>query len=431
MSDLLSLDPQTLATQLAFYDIQPMQNAIKTQTATLNAQQTALRALRTALTDFRTAIQGMNQAGQSMLQTQATTNMAGIANVTTTDAAQKGTYNIEVDQLASAHQTGYAGLTDEDIRNASGTMTIALAGEELDIDLSEIDSLADLAAAINNAEDNPGVTASLVRTDGKVMLMLSSDETGATNTLDVQISGDDATQALFANPAEISPAQDAQFRMGEVSFTHSSNTIDNLIDGVTVELIGVTDGKPLTIHVDTDIDATKDQVNTFVDSWNTLMTSLNTLTSNGADGERGALAGDPTISALQRDLNTLLRSDIDGFTIADFGISADRNGKLKIDNDTLTKQLQSNPQSVTTFFNGPDGMLSKMDKSLDRYLNSTDGLLKSRQETLDRRQEEIDRKSEKMNTRYDSAYNRYLRQFTQLQQVTLQMNSTMSMFGLV
>ncbi|MEN3752992.1 flagellar filament capping protein FliD [Mangrovibacter sp. SLW1] len=349
MSDLLSLDPQTLATQLAFYDIQPMQNAIKTQTATLNAQQTALRALRTALTDFRTSIQGMNQSGQSMLQTQATTNMTGIANVTTTATAQKGTYNIEVDQLASAHQIGYAGLTDEDISNASGTMTIDLAGEELNIDLTDIDSLADLAATINNAENNPGVTASLVRTDGKVMLMLSSDETGATNTLDIQIDGDDSTQALFSNPAQISAAQDAQFRMGEVSFTHSSNTIDNLIEGVTVELIGVTEGKPLTINVDTDTEATKEQVNTFVDSWNTLMTSLNTLTSNGVDGERGALAGDSTISALQRDLNTLLRSEIDGFTIADFGISADRNGKLKIDNDALTKQLQSNPQSVTTF----------------------------------------------------------------------------------
>lgn len=430
MSDLMSLDPRTLAAQLAIYDVQPMQTALKTQTATLNAQQAALKSLRSALTDFRTALQALNNTQNGMLKTQATTNMDGVATVTTTSSAQKGTYNLKVDQLASAHQVGYPDLTDEDIASASGTLSLNLGDETLDIDMSEINSLSELASVINKDENNPGITASLVRTGGEVMLMLSSDETGAQNS--ISVSGDPSAAGLFTDPAEISPAQDATFRMGDVAFTNSSNTLENIIDGVTIELTGVTEGKTLTIRVDTDIEETTTQVNEFIGAYNTLIDTLNTLTASGnGDNERGPFAGDQNIAALERELNALIRTENGGYRLSDFGISADRDGKLKLDSDALTKQLQSDPQSLSAFFNGPDGMIKQMDKSLDKYLNNTDGLLKNRQETLDRRQAEIDAKTDKINTRYDNAYNRYVRQFTQLQQAMVQMNNTMSMFGLV
>ena len=433
MADFSSIDPTSLAQSLASYDIMAIQNQLKTKTATMTSQKKALDALRTALTDFRSAIKGLNNTNDGMLKNVASLNREGIANVTANSAAQKGTYNIEVDQLASAHQIGFGDLTDESIKNATGTMDITL-GEGADaktitVDMDSVSSLSDLTKAINGNEDNPGVTASLIRTDGKVTLMLSSDESGAANKVTVGgTSGFDS-----ANAKEISKAADAKFRMGEMEFTNSSNTLDKLIEGVTIELTSKTEAdKPLTITIGTDTTGTKEQLQTFIDSYNTLQDTLQKLTKSGSgDGEeRGAFAGDSTMASLDRELNDVLRTVFGGKRMSDFGITADKDGKLEIDSKKLDTALTADPQALTGLFNGKEGLISKMDKSLDRYLNSNTGLLKGRQDVLDRQQSDIDTKTDAMNTRYDSSYNRYLKQFTQLQQAMSQMNNTMSMFGL-
>lgn len=115
---------------------------------------------------------------------------------------------------------------------------------------------------------------------------------------------------------------------------------------------------------------------------------------------RGAFAGDASISALSSELSNLLRGTFGEQNMTKFGITADKDGKLSIDSEVLEKQLKNDPQTVAQFFNGNDGLIKSMDKSLDKYLSTSSGLLKGRQETLDRQQTDIDTKTEKMNTRY-------------------------------
>ncbi|MEG5551411.1 flagellar filament capping protein FliD [Enterobacter wuhouensis] len=433
MADFSSIDPATLAKQLATYDIASLQNQITSKTSTMNAQKKALDALKTALTDFRTAMSGLNKTGEGMLKNIASMSREGVANVTAGSSALKGTYNIEVDQLASAHQIGFEKMTDDAIKNASGTMDITLgegsAAKTITVDLTDMESLSDLTKAINGDKDNPGVTASLIRTDGEVTLMLSSDESGSKN----KISVTSPNGLDFSAPKEISKAADSIIRMGEMTFTNSSNTLDKLIDGVTIELTSVTEkDKPLTISVSTDNAGTKEQLQTFIDSYNTLQDTLSKLTKsgNGDDETRGAFAGDATMSSLDRELNDVMRQVFGDKHMSDFGITADREGKLQIDSKKLDAAIKADPQKLNDLFNGKEGMLTAVDKTLDRYLNSTSGLLKGRQEVLDRQQKDIDTKTEAMNARFDSSQARYLKQFTQLQKAMAQMNNTMGMFGL-
>ncbi|MGS2874991.1 flagellar filament capping protein FliD [Enterobacter huaxiensis] len=433
MADFSSIDPQTLAQQLATYDIASLQNQLKTKTSTMDSQKKALDALKTALTDFRTAMSGLNKTGEGMLKNLVSMNREGIANVTAGSSALKGTYNIQVDALASAHQIGFEKMTDDAVKNASGTMDITLgegsAAKTITVDLTDMESLSDLTKAINGDKDNPGVTASLIRTDGEVTLMLSSDESGAKNKIAVNNSSD----LVLPTAKVISEPSDSVIKMGEMTFTNSSNTLDKLIDGVTIELTSVTEkDKPLTISVGTDSTGTKEQLQTFIDSYNTLQDTLSKLTKsgNGSDESRGAFAGDATMSSLDRELNDVMRQVFGDKRMSDFGITADREGKLQIDSKKLDTAIKADPQKLNDLFNGKEGMLSAMDKSLDRYLNSTNGLLKGRQDVLDRQQSDIDTKTEAMNTRYESSYNRYLKQFTQLQKAMAQMNNTMGMFGL-
>ena len=438
MSDLTSLDPQTLATQLAGYDIAAMQTALKKQTNSLAAQKAALTALRTAMSDFRTALTGLNKTDSGMLQNVATTNIEGIANVTASSSAQKGTYNLFVEQLASAHQISFDDMTDESIKDATGTMTITINGKSMDIEMDDLQSMSDLTKKINtnNDKDAPGVTASLIRTDGKVSLMLSSDESGAENKVELDTSKMDSNSAQkFSTFETITQARNAKFKLGESNkvYESSSNTLDKLIDGVTIKLTKAQkDGdEPLRIDIGVDNTATKEQMQTFVDAFNTLKGELGKLTNSGSDGkDRGAFAGDAGIASLERDLNNLLRQTFGDKNMTDYGITASRDGTLSIDSTKLDKALTEDPQGLNDLFNGKDGLIKGMDKSLDKYLNTSNGLLKGRQETLDRQQSEIDTRTDKIQARYDTSYNRYLKQFTQLQSIMTQMNNTMSMFGL-
>lgn len=439
MSDLMSLDPQNIASQLAGYSILSLQNALNKQTSSLKSQQTALTALRQALSDFRTTLTALNKTNNGLLQNNATTSVEGIATVTANSSAAKGSYNLFIEQLAASHQVSYDNLSDDAIKNATGTMTVTIDGESIDIELDGLNSLSDLASAINKSENNPGVTASLVRTDGSVSLMLSSDETGVKNQISLGLDGLDATTKDLLDPSNqetISTAADARYRFGESSkvYTSSSNTLDKLIDGVTIKLTQAQKAgdTPLRIDVGTDDESTKTQVQSFVDAFNTLRTSLNALTSSGAGGkDRGAFAGDSGIASLERELNDLLRTSFDGKDMTAYGITADKDGKLSIDNKKFDEALKNDPKGLTDLFNGNDGLIKRLDKPMDKYLNSTNGLLKSRQETLDRQQSEIDSKTDKIKVRYETSYNRYLKQFTQMQSVMTQMNNTMNMFGLV
>ncbi len=443
MSDI---DPSTTASQLASLDILAMQNSITTQKKTLEAQTKALASLRTSLTTFRSAIKALNTSSASVLKNLATMNQEGIATITASASARKGTYSLNVTQLASAQQKGFEGLDDDAIKNASGTLKINLNGESIEVEMDGLNSLADFAEAINktdfpSAEDasssdasgQNGITASLMRIDGKVSLILNSDQSGSKYDIEMDTSGMTSGQNIFDNEEIITAGKDALFTLGDSpnEYSSSSNTLDDLVDGVSIKLTSTTEkGKPLVISIDTDTGETQNQIQAFLDAYNTLRDTINGLTASGSNADtRGAFAGDASISSLTSELGNILRGTFGEQNMSKFGIAADKDGKLSLDSDVLEKQLKNDPQTVAQFFNGNDGLIKAMDKSLDKYLSTSSGLLKGRQETLDRQQTDIDNKTEKMNTRYDTAYNRYLKQFTQLQKIMTQMNNTMSMFS--
>ncbi len=442
MSDF---DPSTLAAQLAGYDIIALQTSIAKQTKNLDAQTKALASLRTALTTFRSSITALNSTTASVLKNSATMNQEGIATITASASAKKGTYSLNVTQLATAQQKGFEDLDDDAIKNATGTLKIDLNGESIEVEMDGLNSMADFAEAINKTDfpsasnsntatsAQNGVTASLMRVDGKVSLILNSDQSGEKYDIQLDTSGMTSGQNIFDKEEIMTAGKDAIFTLGDSAkeYKSSSNTLDSLVDGVSIKLTSTTaKDKPLVISIDTDTTETQTQIQTFLDAYNTLRNTVSGLTATGSSSDtRGAFAGDASISALTSELSNMLRGTFGEQNMTKFGITADKDGKLSLDSEVLEKQLKNDPQTVAQFFNGNDGLIKSMDKSLDKYLSSSSGLLKGRQETLDRQKTEIDNKTEKMNTRYESSLQRYLKQFTQLQSLMTQMNNTMSMFS--
>lgn len=420
MTDISSLDPQTLATQMAGYDTQASQSAVTKQQTSLTTQSNNLSKLKTALTTFRSSMASLNSTTQGMLANTATLSQSTVATVTTTSQANRGTYSLTVSQLASAQQTAYTGLTDEMVKQASGSLTLAIQDKSISIDMGKLTSLADFADAVNQATDNPGVTASLIKTDGKVQLMLSSDESGIANALTLTTGQlDSQTAAALNQGVEISAAKDAKVSIGSLALSSSSNKLDSLIEGVTINLQAVTaKDTPLTITVGTDTSTTQKNLQSFVDAYNSLRTVL--------DGQGSATGGnDGLVSSLNTELNSVIRGTANGFDMTRFGVTSDKDGKLTLNSDTLKTQLSKSPQSINQFFNS-QGLLSTIDKSMNNYLSTSHGVLQSRQEVLDRQQSEVTDRQTKITTRYNDAYNRYLTQFTKLKSAMQDMNNTLS-----
>jgi len=179
-----------------------------------------------------------------------------------------------------------------------------------------------------------------------------------------------------------------------------------------------------------------DASNLIITEDNTLNSTLDALTRAGsaADGvTAGTFASDASIRALRTRLNDMLRQQTGGVRLADFGVAADRDGKLTLDQTKLKAQLDAAPDSLDTLFGSASptassGLLGAMDKYMDAWLNSVNGKIVVRQESVQSIQKSAAARQTRLDKQYDNAYQRYLKQFTVLQNLQAQMAETSSMF---
>ncbi|EEX41168.1 flagellar filament capping protein FliD [Vibrio furnissii] len=443
-----SLDPITMATQLATYDVQSFQQRYQTQSTQYQSQLTALGKVETALRAFRTAITEMNSSTSSIVKNSATISQEGYFSATADANALAGSYQVFVEQVATAHQVSASMPANLDATTqvpTTGTLDFTINGETMTLDLSTLDSdgdgvatMADLVSAINNDSNNPGVNATLVRSNGQTYFMLSSTETGVANSVNVAVSGTGQTwfEDALTNLNEISAPQDAVIWLGAqgsgLQLTNSSNTFEGVINGVdlTVTKAQTSGEAPLSLSVGADQEGTKEQMNKIIEAYNSLMKTIDTYTSiGGEDAQRGVLASDPTIRSIESQLKTLVRGEFEGMRLSDLGIEISRDGTMKIDADKFEDAQTTNTAALESFFNGDGNLLDSLDSLLDPYLQFSNGLFKSRKDALQQNISRIEDKQTALERKYDMAYDRYLKQFTQMNQLITKMNQTMSMFG--
>lgn len=423
---------QNMATQFAQYEIQGQLAKTNRNQAAYKAQLGALTTLDSALKTFKSAAKGLKLAGSSMLVNSASFSQEGYASATVGSKAVAGSYDFFVQQLASKSQLALQGLQDGDL--GSGSLTIGQGGDSFVIDLSGVATLDELAAAINGAGDNTGVKATLVRSDGQVNLVLTSEKTGADQAISLSASGNAAFEGAVASRQQLSVAKDAIVRLGGetgIELTSSSNTFDNVIDGVSLTFSKAhkSGDTPLTIDIGQDQKATKEKAQSFVSAFNALMTSFDSLTASGGEkGSRGALAGDASVRAIETMLNQLVRTSFGGVSLTEFGIAADRNGKLAIDNARFEKAVAANPEGFEKLFTDKGNLLDTLDKNLAVYTSSAGGVLTNRKDTLNTQLRRVDQQFDNTQKQYDSYYARYLRQYTGLMQTMAAMEQTHGMF---
>src|SRR5580698_3982541 len=144
------------------------------QQNTLNAQVSAYGTFSSALDTLQATLTTLEDPTQ-LAGFDATVADKTIASATTTSDAVAGQYSLEVNNLAtSATLTSQPLLGGSSTVVGTGTLTIAVGGSAATINIDSTDNtLAGIAAAINSANNNPGVTASIITTTAGARLVLA------------------------------------------------------------------------------------------------------------------------------------------------------------------------------------------------------------------------------------------------------------------
>ncbi len=434
-----SIDPVSMAQMLVAAERANMDSLLKSQATKIKNQSKGLDTLKTQLSTFQTLLKDLNNT--STLQAQKSTlSQEGFMTVSSNGKAISGQYSLFVRQLAQSHQLGVKFSSETEALPSDGTLSLTVDGKEMKLDFASLPANAtvkDLVSQINGASNNPGVKASLVRSNGEVNLVLTSTSSGTAKAIGMNFTsgGSAASDALagkVTKPTEITKAQDAIVEMGgsnPLVITSSSNKLENVIDGLTINLTKAQAAgeAPLQLTVEQDNTAMTEALKKFVTGYNTLVDELNKLTKSTTD-ESGLLANDSTVRSLMSQLRSGIRDLPNGMTLSSLGIKTDREGKLSLDETAFTKALTADPELLSKAFGGDDGLVKRLNTITEPF-TKRGGSISQRKDSLDASQRRLDDRLESHERRMQNAYNRYLAQYTQLNTVMTQMSQTSSLFG--
>ena len=291
--------------------------------------------------------------------------------ITDTSIARSFTNAVEVNQLAKAQTLVFSGFTSptETVGTGSlgfsfGTWTNNSFSANSDRTTKTItlsagaDSLTNLKDAINAA--GMDVTASIVKTTGTNYSLMIKSREGAAHAMRIAASADDGSSKLAninfttnvsGNAIEQVAARNATMKLDGVSIIRETNTVSDLIQGVTLELKSTTtvsggDTLSAKYKEDTALTAFK----SLVTNINTLITELTSMTSRGggSTAQKGEMPGDPFLTAQLRTLKKLTTTPINGFGsspayMTTYGVETQLDGTLKINEKKFKAAYVANP----------------------------------------------------------------------------------------
>jgi flagellar hook-associated protein 2 len=354
---------------------------IQTKISSYNTKLSAYSTLKSGLSTFQTAVDKLATAAKFNAQAVTASDSTSIS-ATANGTAVLGNYNVTVSQLATSQKlatSAYSSATDivgtGKITISFGTTGTAPASFTANADKSDItiditssnNTLAGIRDAIN--AKNASVSASIVNDGTGNRLVITSKDTGEVNSLKISVADDDGnntdTGGLSAlaydplassnNMTQMTAAKNALLTVDGMSISKSSNTVSDVIQGVTLTLKSVTSTSN-TLSVSTDTDAIQAAVQSFVDAYNTLNTSMRNLTKfvSAGSSSNGALLGDSTARDIMVKLKSMLSASSPTATtfktLTDIGVTMGSTGALTLDSTKLQKAITANVSDVAKLF---------------------------------------------------------------------------------
>lgn len=360
---------------------------LATKEANLQADLSALGSLKGALSAFQASVQGMKEISAFQART-AISSHTDLFTAAANSSAVAGSFSIKVEQLAQSAKMRSGDFTSDTAVAGAGTLAISLGSSSFTITTDATTTLAGVRDAINNASGNPGIKATIIKVDSGSQLVLTSDKVGAANTISVAATdtdagdGNDLTRLATASLTSIQTATDAIIYVDGQKVTRDSNSLSDVISGVTLSLKKADPAITGSVSIALDKDAVKSKVNDFIKAYNSLAGTMSNLSSYNTGTKQAArLFGDATLRGVQNQIRQALATPVEGLTgfptLAEIGIKTNKSGVLELDSTKFDSVMASNPDAVSQLFNSGTGMATRFDNLLKNYVSS-DGALSSR-----------------------------------------------------
>jgi flagellar hook-associated protein 2 len=383
------IDVSSLINQIVDSESQATNLRLDRREFAIQTELSAVSTLKGAVSEFQSALSSLTDVNNfqgkfGSIQPADAIQLFKVTDVT--KDANVNSHSVEVTTLADAHVIASSSYTDPNTVIGSGSLTFQFGTYESGPNTFTLNSekptkvvtiasgdntLEGIRDSVNNA--NIGVTASIINDGSGHRLVFNSESTGLKNSLKITVTDDDtnhldnaglselaydptATAGNGKNLAETVAAKDASIIVDGITITNESNTISDVITGVTISLLKSEPGTKGTVQISNAEGTINAKINSFIEAFNGLNATIKEMASyNPETEEAGVLNGDISIQMLEMQVRRIISDRIAGLdgglrSLADVGITTQSDGALKLDHTTLDDALSNHFDDVAALF---------------------------------------------------------------------------------
>jgi flagellar hook-associated protein 2 len=351
---------------------------LQTQDTAVLGQKAALGSLQSSVAAVTASLTALGTDGATGALSASSSNSAAVT-ATATGATSPATYTINsvTSAASTASEISLGGYTNSNTTPITtgttnpGQMQLMVGTKPYVFTLTS-NNLNGLVSQINGLAGNP-VTASILTTSGGDYLSLTSNSTGkAALQLNDESSGAN-TNIITAN----NPGTDAVFQLNGIPIDQSSNTVNNVIPGLTFNIVGASTA-PTTLTLASNPSQLSNDLQTFVTNYNAMETAVQAQT--GTSG--GSLVGDPTVNQLQQTMQHMMSyfSSSTGSvqSLSDLGVTFNGiDGSLTYDPSVVSGMSSSQLTNALGFLGSTTSGLGGFSQNFDQFGNSVTGLIQT------------------------------------------------------
>lgn len=437
------LDVNNIVESLVAAERAPATSRMDRKEADIQVKISALGTMKAGLSEFRASFANL-KTSTTFNSRSATVGNEEVLEAKAGTAASPGDYAIKVLQLAQGQKMASGGFESEAAAVGSGELAVTVGDKEYIVEIpEETKTLADIRDAINETLKEEGVVASLLNVDDgeggtHTRMTITSGVSGSDGeitlsaTADAAVGGEPGLQSLVDGMEELVAAQDAIVEIDGLTVTSSSNTLSNVIEGVTITLKSADPEEVSTLSVAEDMSSFTAEIQSFVDGYNALMEVLSGADSYDTDSQAsGALFGDSVMRGFRLSMSSTLgyidRSSTGPYSsLAAMGITTSESGTLELDESKLTTAMEKGFDDVVNFFTDEDSGFSKRLDDFVYGYSRFDGVVQGRLDGLDARLTDIGKQRIDLDDRVAKVEARYRAQFQALDKMMSQLDTTSS-----
>ncbi len=400
------IDVESIISQLMLIERQPL-NALEGRKEDNSAEVSDVGRLRSSLDNLQKVVEKIADPDQFGAYT-AESSDEDVLTVTATNGQFPENHSIEVTSLATHHRVISSAYTSAEDSVGVGTYNFSSGDESFSVTLdASSHSLFSLRDAINSASDNTTIQATILNTDAGSQLVLTSIESGTENSI--------TAPGSFT---ELTEAKDAEFTINGLAVTSATNSVSDVISGITVDLAAV---GTANIESTRNLDDLKGLFEEFATAYNSLRDTISSLNN-------GTLQGDSLLRRVDSSLrNEFFKStdigDGNEKTLLDLGFSVSKTGVLSVDTDELDEVINGGiSQLISAFTTEDTGIAARLDTTIEIFTESG-GFFDLRDDAIEQRNKLIDYQIERLEYRLGQTEKRYRAQFTAMDSMVSQLQS--------